>query len=151
MPMTVEAVVAYFGTVLAGCAVVSIADSFAAGEIATRLRIANAAAIVTQDVIGRGRKLLPLYARVVEAKSPCAVVVPASQSAGLQVRVHGTLPFCKASVIPNDVVDVACLCMRARTAAVGHGRHNFMDVRVGAFTCVTGEAEAGGHGMVRLS
>lgn len=48
MPMTVEAVVAYFGVVLAGCAVVSIADSFAPSEIETRLRIANATAIVTQ-------------------------------------------------------------------------------------------------------
>ena len=48
MPMTVEAVIAYFGVVLAGCAVVSIADSFAAGEIAMRLRISKAVAIVTQ-------------------------------------------------------------------------------------------------------
>lgn len=48
MPMTMEAVVAYFGIVLAGCAAVSIADSFAAAEIGSRLRISNAAAIVTQ-------------------------------------------------------------------------------------------------------
>ena len=48
MPMTVEAVVAYFGIVLAGCAAVSIADSFAAAEMASRLRIANAAGVVTQ-------------------------------------------------------------------------------------------------------
>ena len=48
MPMTLEAMVAYFGIVLAGCAAVSIADSFAASEIASRLRIANAAAVVTQ-------------------------------------------------------------------------------------------------------
>ena len=48
MPMTVEAVIAYFGIVLAGCAVVSIADSFAAAEVASRLHIAKAVAIVTQ-------------------------------------------------------------------------------------------------------
>ena len=48
MPMTVEAVVAYLGTVLAGCVVVAIADSFAAAEIRTRLHIANAKAIFTQ-------------------------------------------------------------------------------------------------------
>lgn len=48
MPMTLEAVVAYFGIVLAGCAAVSIADSFAASEMASRLRIANVAAVVTQ-------------------------------------------------------------------------------------------------------
>ena len=46
--MTVDAVVAYFGTVLAGCAAVSIADSFSASEMASRLRIAKTAAIVTQ-------------------------------------------------------------------------------------------------------
>ena len=48
MPMTVEAVVAYLGIVLAGCVVVAIADSFAAAEIAMRLRIASAKAIFTQ-------------------------------------------------------------------------------------------------------
>jgi acyl-coenzyme A synthetase/AMP-(fatty) acid ligase len=48
MPMTVEAVVIYLGIVLAGCAVVSIADSFVAAEIAMRLRISAAKAIFTQ-------------------------------------------------------------------------------------------------------
>lgn len=48
MPLTVEAVVIYLGVVLAGCAVVSIADSFAAREIEARLRIAGARAIFTQ-------------------------------------------------------------------------------------------------------
>lgn len=46
--MTAEAVVALLGILLAGCTVVAIADSFAAAEIASRLRIANAKAIVTQ-------------------------------------------------------------------------------------------------------
>jgi hypothetical protein len=46
--MTVEACVAYFGIVLAGCAVVSIADSFAPAEIAARLRIVTAKAVFTQ-------------------------------------------------------------------------------------------------------
>jgi acyl-coenzyme A synthetase/AMP-(fatty) acid ligase len=48
MPLTVEAAVIYFGIVLAGCVVVSIADSFAAAEVATRLRIAGAVAVFTQ-------------------------------------------------------------------------------------------------------
>ena len=90
MPMTVEAVVAYFGIVLAGCAAVSIADSFAPAEIAMRLRISNAAAIITQDVIGRGDKRHPLYVRVVAAKAPRAVVVPANASAGLQVAASSS-------------------------------------------------------------
>ena len=48
MPMTVESVVTYLGVVLAGCAVVSIADSFVASEIASRLCISQAKAIFTQ-------------------------------------------------------------------------------------------------------
>ena len=48
MPMTVEAVVAYFGIVLAGCAVVCIWGAFGAAEIATRRHLARAVAIVTQ-------------------------------------------------------------------------------------------------------
>lgn len=48
MPLTVEAAVIYFGIVLAGCVVVSIADSFAASEVAVRLRIAGAVAVFTQ-------------------------------------------------------------------------------------------------------
>lgn len=104
--MTVESVVAYFGIVLAGCAVVSIADSFAAGEIAMRLRISNAAAIVTQDVIGRGSKLHPLYARVVKAKPPRAIVVPANASAGLQVNPQSNQSLAAKhflSLLPSSV------------------------------------------------
>lgn len=48
MPMNVHAVVIYLATVLAGCAVVSIADSFAPSEIASRLTISKAKAIFTQ-------------------------------------------------------------------------------------------------------
>jgi acyl-coenzyme A synthetase/AMP-(fatty) acid ligase len=48
LPLGVDAVVIYLGIVLAGCVVVSIADSFAAEEVATRLRIARARAIFTQ-------------------------------------------------------------------------------------------------------
>lgn len=48
MPMTVNAVVIYLAIVLAGLVVVSIADSFAPKEIASRLRISNAKAIFTQ-------------------------------------------------------------------------------------------------------
>lgn len=88
MPMTVEAVYAYFGIVLAGCAVVGIADSFAPSQIAERLRIARAQAVITQDVILRGGKSLPMYARVAEAKAPRAVVIPA----GRQLQVHAPQP-----------------------------------------------------------
>ncbi len=68
MPMTVEAVGAYLGIVKAGCAVVSIADSFAAEEIATRLRIAHAKAAITQDVVSRAGKTLPMYQKLADAR-----------------------------------------------------------------------------------
>eukprot|EP00878_Enallax_costatus_P004979 GHUV01005236.1.p1 GENE.GHUV01005236.1~~GHUV01005236.1.p1 ORF type:complete len:456 (+),score=84.21 GHUV01005236.1:211-1578(+) len=77
MPLTVEAVVIYLGIVLAGCVVVSIADSFAGEEVETRLRIAGAKAIFTQDVIIRGGKTLPLYSRIIKQSSPTAIVIPA--------------------------------------------------------------------------
>ncbi|XP_009623330.1 probable CoA ligase CCL12 isoform X2 [Nicotiana tomentosiformis] len=77
MPMTATAVVIYLAIVLAGFVVVSIADSFAAQEIAVRLRVSNAKAVFTQDSIVRGGRRFPLYSRVVEAAPLKAIVVPA--------------------------------------------------------------------------
>ncbi|XP_059455543.1 probable acyl-activating enzyme 17, peroxisomal [Corylus avellana] len=76
MPMNVNSVVIYLAIVLAGYVVVSIADSFAPIEISTRLKISEAKAIFTQDLISRGDKSLPLYSRIVEAQSPMAIVIP---------------------------------------------------------------------------
>nr|CAB3456964.1 unnamed protein product [Digitaria exilis] len=75
MPMSVNAVVIYLAIVLAGYVVVSIADSFAAPAISTRLKISEAKAIFTQDYILRDDKELPLYG-VVEANAPMAIVIP---------------------------------------------------------------------------
>ncbi|MFQ5554586.1 MAG: AMP-binding protein [Acidimicrobiia bacterium] len=75
MPMNVEAVVAYLGTVAAGAVVVSIADSFAPDEIATRLRITGADLVVTQDRMVRGGRELPMYRKVVAAGASRAIVV----------------------------------------------------------------------------
>ena len=80
MPMHAESVAIYLGIVKAGCAVVSIADSFAPGEIATRLRIGKAKAIFTQDAIYRGGKRLPLYDKVVAANAPKAIVMSATKA-----------------------------------------------------------------------
>lgn len=75
LPMTAYSVAIYLGVIQAGCVVVSIADSFAPHEIATRLRIAPAQAIFTQDYIRRSGKVLPLYAKVIEAQAPQAIVL----------------------------------------------------------------------------
>ncbi|KAL6341149.1 hypothetical protein AAG906_032265 [Vitis piasezkii] len=77
MPMTVHAVIIYLAIVLAGFVVVSIADSFAAKEIATRLRVSKAKGIFTQDFIVRGGRKFPLYSRVVEAAPHKVIVLPA--------------------------------------------------------------------------
>jgi acetyl-CoA synthetase len=88
MPMTALSVPVYLGIVLLGGAVVSIADSFAPDEIATRLRIANARAVVTQDVILRDGKRIPLYERVLAAHAPAAVVIPADGGARASVPLR---------------------------------------------------------------
>lgn len=76
MPMTANAVIIYLAIILGGFVVVSIADSFAAKEIATRLRVSNAKGIFTQDFIVRGGRKYPLYNRVVEAAPHKAIVIP---------------------------------------------------------------------------
>lgn len=86
MPMTCESVVIYLGCVLAGCVVVSIADSFAPAEIRTRLEISKAKGIFTQDVILRGGKEIALYQRVVEANAPQAIVLPARTASTASLR-----------------------------------------------------------------
>lgn len=75
MPMTHEAVVAYLGTVWAGGTVVSIADSFAAPEIAERLRITETGLVVTQDRVLRGGKELPMAEKVTAAGAERLIVV----------------------------------------------------------------------------
>ncbi len=86
MPMTAEAVAIYLGIVAAGCVVVGIADSFRPREIATRLRLAGAVALFTQDVLIRGGKKLPLYANAVEAGAPPTIVLPAEGDISVSLR-----------------------------------------------------------------
>lgn len=89
MPMTIEAVAAYLGIVKAGCAVVSIADSFSAHEIETRMKLSNAKAIFTQDVVYRKDKYLELYARILKAQHlECQYVAKVVVIPGLGETVH---------------------------------------------------------------
>jgi acetyl-CoA synthetase len=77
MPMNLECVAAYLGIIRAGCAVVSIADSFAAPEVARRLEIANAAAIITVSSFQRGGRSIELYQTVCESGAARAIVIAA--------------------------------------------------------------------------
>lgn len=86
MPMTIESVIAYLGIVKAGGVVVSVADSFAADEIRTRLRIARAEIVVTQDVVLRGGKTLPMAQKVFDAGARACIVVPHAGKSTVRLR-----------------------------------------------------------------
>lgn len=103
MPMTAESVAIYLGIIKAGCVVVSIADSFAAVEIATRLHIANTKAIFTQDFICRGGKQLPLYSKVVEAKAPKAIVLSQRPASTVELRSYDLT--WSNFLSPNEIFD----------------------------------------------
>jgi acetyl-CoA synthetase len=81
MPMTARAVAIYLGVVAAGMVVVSIADSLAAEEVATRLRLARAVGLFTAHDVLRAGKKLPLYHKVLAAQPPRAIVLDAAGAA----------------------------------------------------------------------
>jgi len=86
LPMNLECVVAYLGLVLAGLPVVSIADSFAPAEVAMRLKLANARAIVTTAAFERAGKTHDLYEKARQAEAPQAIIVGAAASAASLAR-----------------------------------------------------------------
>ena len=75
MPMNCEAVAIYLGIIQAGCTVVSIADSFAAAEIRSRLQIAEAKGVFCVGRFQRSGKTIGIYKRIIEAESPKAIVL----------------------------------------------------------------------------
>ncbi|HKK09333.1 MAG TPA: AMP-binding protein, partial [Bacteroidales bacterium] len=86
MPMTAESVAIYLGVVMAGGAVVSIADSLAPAEVDKRLRIANTKLLFTQDVLLRGSKSLPLYEKLLEINPVKTIVLPAKENVSIPLR-----------------------------------------------------------------
>lgn len=86
MPMGPEAVAIYLGIVKAGCAVISVAESFSPQEVQARLEIAGASGVFTQVHMLRGGKLLPLYAKMIEAQAPRAIVLDATEEASAGLR-----------------------------------------------------------------
>ncbi len=86
MPMNIECVAAYLGIVRAGCAVVSIADSFAPPEVRRRLEIADAVGIITVDRFTRGGRTIALYEKICEAGAPRAIVIPMDERSAPALR-----------------------------------------------------------------
>ena len=88
MPMTIECVAAYLGVIRAGGFVVSIADSFQAGELRTRLALGRAHAVVTVASYRRGGRPVTPHARVAEAGGPPAIVVTGPEGAPPTMRAE---------------------------------------------------------------
>jgi len=86
MPMTPESVATYLGIVLAGRCVVGIADASAPEEFAKRTRIAEAKGVFTVDSYVRDGKQHAIYAKVVEARGPPAIVLPAEGANRVRIR-----------------------------------------------------------------
>jgi len=91
MPMSPLAVAMYLAIIACGAAVVSIAESFAPAEIATRLELAGTRMVFTQDYMLRAGKRLALYEKVVAAGAPTTVVAGYDQ--------EGPAELCR----PDDV------------------------------------------------
>jgi acetyl-CoA synthetase len=86
LPMTAWSVPIYLGIVQAGCVVVSIADSFAPPEIASRLQISGAKLVFTYDCQVRAGKKIPLFQRVAAASEVKAVVLSAGEILDVDLR-----------------------------------------------------------------
>lgn len=119
MPMTVESVAIYLAIIKAGCVVVSIADSFAADEIAVRLKISLAKGIFTQDYYWRNQKKICVYDKVKSANAPFAIIFTQDNHTVLRAGdvsfhtfAHGAAPrgaqlrFTSVSCNPNDYTNI---------------------------------------------
>lgn len=84
MPMHMLAVASYLAIIKLGGSVVSIADSFASEEIALRLAITKAKAVITQYTIAWGTKQLPLYEKIIAARAPACIVIMDESTEGLR-------------------------------------------------------------------
>ncbi len=85
-PMTLETVVAYLAVVKAGGTVVSIAESFSPPEIRRRLSIGGAATVITQDMMVRSGRRLPMLEKVIDAGASKAIVVRTAEGRAVEVR-----------------------------------------------------------------
>ena len=85
MPMTPLAIAIYLGIIKIGGVVVSIADSFSAQEMLTRLKIANTKLVFTQDIMRWGGKKLPLYEKIKDLITP-SIVLPCDKTLSLKLE-----------------------------------------------------------------
>ena len=123
LPLTIEAVAAYLGIILAGAVAVCIAESFAPPEIERRVRIAGARLVVTQDVLVRSGKTLPLYEKLKVASLPPMVVVPSGEANATALRKQDALwdaflaDVQAASAVIGDPSDTITILFSSGTTA----------------------------------
>ncbi|KAG2437754.1 hypothetical protein HYH02_011130 [Chlamydomonas schloesseri] len=140
LSLTPDSVALYLAAVAAGCVVVSVADSFSAEELRTRLDIAKAVGVFTQDVVLRGGKALPLYDKVVRSGTAAAcVVLPAAESAGA-AALSAAAPALRAGDITRRAFLGAAtaeaeLAELQRCSRISLMRTSWMYVRPGAVVC----------------
>lgn len=103
MPMNYHAVAIYLGIIKMGGVVVSIADSFSTQEIQTRLDIANAAAIFTQDYTLWNGKHHPLHQKIVATTTKTIIIVTTANELPLTTRT-GVLRW-DAFLVDNTAFD----------------------------------------------
>ncbi|UCG33728.1 MAG: AMP-binding protein, partial [Phycisphaerales bacterium] len=109
MAMTAESVAIYLGIIKAGCCVVSIADSFAPEEIATRLRLSKAKAIFTADYYIRRGKRTEIYSKVKKAGPVPAIVLCCDESEADTVELREGDVLWRDFLAQDDVFEsVAC-------------------------------------------
>jgi acetyl-CoA synthetase len=114
LPMVPECVVAYLGTLWAGCRVVSIAESFSTEELRRRILIGGARAVVTVSTYRRGGRELALYPKVREAMEglegePRAIVVDPGKLGGSDLAWEDVLSAEESEVhvaSPDEITNV---------------------------------------------
>jgi hypothetical protein len=89
----------------------------AALQVRSRLRIAGAKAIFTQDVVLRGGRPLPLYARVAAAEAALAIVLPCQPGAELQVGRGCSCPGAELHLCTHVALSDRRMC---QCSALGH-------------------------------
>lgn len=107
LPLTIEAVVAYLGIVLAGAVAVCIAESFAAAEVERRVQIGNVKLLITQDMLVRGGKTISLYERLAAANLPPMVVASMAGQAAVPLG-GGDMPWENFTAGARQATPVLC-------------------------------------------
>lgn len=109
MPLHFQAIALYLGVIKAGGQVVSIAESFSANEIETRLKIADCHYVFTQRDMMRDGKKIPLLEKIIAAKASRIIVFSADDFANAEVApaaVHQSSHDISVSCDPMDSINI---------------------------------------------